>query len=720
MQSHTLSGSGGSSKANYLFSLGYLNQEGTLIETFLKRYSARINTQFKPGKHIRFGENAYVFYKQNPGFNNLSEGNAISHAYRIMPVIPVHDIKGNYGGTWLGPEFGEGENSVAIQENTKNNKNNFWAITGNVYGEVDFLNHFTLRSNFGGNTDNQYSYFISPNRYHSKQDHFSENSFSENAQYNTNYTWTNTLNYGNTFGRHVLNVIVGSEAVKNNGRSLSGSANNFFSLDPNYLILGNGTSSIRNGSGTYVNTLYSLFGRVDYSFNDKYILGATIRRDGSSVFGADKRYGVFPSVSAGWRVTGEKFMQNISFVNNLKLRGSYGVLGSQANVSPSNAFSLYGGSFGSSYYDITGSSNSIQQGFRQTRIGNHETGWEENIVTNIGMDARVLNNHLDISVDWFKKSINGLLFPLPLSASAGGAAAPTINTGDIQNKGWDFSVTYNNRGSMVSYNIGLNVGFYKNLVVKIPDPGYFDVAGSRIGNIVRNQVDHPVGSFFGYEVIGLFQSDDDVTKSPTQTDAAPGRFKYKDVNGDNKITPDDRTFFGDPNPDFTYGLNLGANFKGFDISAILYGSYGNDVFNLVRYYTEFMGTSVGRAKSNVLKNAWSPSNTNSSVPILESASSFSTNGVINSYYKENGSFLKLRSLVIGYTINPGLLKKIGVNDLRFYLQGVNLFTITKYKGLDPELTGNLGGTQSSAAFGIDYGNYPNNQKNILFGLNLKF
>lgn len=721
MQSHNLTASGGTDHSSYLLSLGHLNQQGTLIETYLKRYSARINTEFKPHRHIRIGQNAYLFYKQNPGFNNQSEGNAISQSYRIMTVIPVRDIKGNYGGTWLGPEFGEGENSVAIQEETRNNKSNFWDIQGNVYAEVDLLKHITARTSFGGTVDNQYSYSFSPNRYHSKQDHNKGNSFSENSQYNTSYTWSNTLKYNNTFGKHLVSVLVGSEAIENSGRSLGGEAKNFFSTDPDYLILNNGTTNITNSSNAYRNTLFSLFTRLDYSYQDKYLLGATIRRDGSSVFGSDKRYGVFPSFSLGWRISGEGFMKNIPFINDLKLRGSYGILGSQANVSPANAFSLYSSGFGNSYYDITGSSNSTQQGFRQSRIGNPSTGWEKDVIANVGMDASIFNNTFDISVEWYKKSINGLLFPQPLPASTGGAIPPTINIGDIQNKGWDFSLMY--RGSIntdFKYSVGANIGSYKNLVVNIPEPGYFDVAGSRFGTLVRNQEGYPVGSFFGYDVIGLFKDGDDVSNSPAQTDAAPGRFKYRDVNGDNKITPEDRTLFGDPNPDFVYGLNLRLSYKGFDFSTIFYGSQGNDVINLVRYYTEFMGTSVSRSKSNVLKNAWTPQNQNTKIPILESASSFSTNGTFNSYYKEDGSFLKLRSLILGYTIPPAFLEKYGVSKLRIYIQGANLFMINKYTGIDPELSGNLGGNQSSASFGIDYGNYPNNQRNFLLGLNLTF
>ncbi|HUP11695.1 MAG TPA: TonB-dependent receptor, partial [Niastella sp.] len=380
------------------------------------------------------------------------------------------------------------------------------------------------------------------NRYNNTVGNTAPPTLSENAQYNTRTIWTNTLKYSNEFGAHNLSVLVGSEALRNYGRSVGGGVTGLFSTDFNFLQLGNGTSNVTNFSSAYVNALFSLFSRVDYSFNDKYLLGLTVRRDGSSKFGSKKRYGVFPSVSAGWRATNEKFLQNVSWLNDLKLRASYGILGSEQNVNASNAFTLFGGSFADAYYDIGGTSNSIVQGFYQTRNGNPNTSWEENVVTNVGFDATLFGSKLDVSFEVYKKSINGLLFPQPLPATAGNAAPPVINIGDIQNKGWDFSGFYHGKASQdFKYNIGVNLTTYKNLVVKIPDPGYFDVSDSRIGNLIRNKVGNPVGSFYGYKVVGLFKDDADVAKSATQTDAAPGRFKYLDVNNDGEISPDDRT-----------------------------------------------------------------------------------------------------------------------------------------------------------------------------------
>ncbi|WP_423347326.1 SusC/RagA family TonB-linked outer membrane protein [Larkinella sp. VNQ87] len=711
---HNLTASGGTDKSNYLVSLGYFNQQGTLIKTYLQRYSARVNTQFKVRNNIRIGENLYFFYKKNPGFDNLSTGNPIAWTYRAMPIIPVYDIKGNYGGTFAGPELGSSSNPVAVQNNTANNKFNTWNIVGNVFAEVDFLKYFTARTSFGGFVDNQYYTNFTFTPYNNSEGNTNPNTFAETALYNSNTMWTNTLTFNHLFGAHSVKVIAGSEAIRNYGRLVTGSSSGLFSTEFDYLSLTNGTTNITNGSSAYENTLFSLFSRLDYAYADKYLLGVTVRRDGSSRFGANRRYGVFPSVSLGWRVTGEKFMANVTWLDELKIRGSYGVLGSQNNVSPQNAFTLFGGTFFNAYYDISGAGR-LAQGFAQTSIGNPNTGWEENIVTNLGFDATLLKNRLDVSLEYYKKSINGLLFTQPLPATAGGATAPTVNIGDIQNKGVDAAVTY--RGTVsnsLRFSIGANITTYKNEVVTIPNPGYFDAANTQnLGLVIRNQVGQPVSSFFGYQVLGLFKSESEVTSSPTQSGAAPGRFRYADSNNDGKIDANDRTFLGSPNPDFTYGLNLGITYRNFDFSTVLYGSQGNEIYNTIRSFTHFFSTYVG-GKSNELLNAWTPENPNSSIPKIESTGSFSSSGVSNSFYVENGSFLKMRSLIIGYTVSPALLRKVGLNKLRLYAQGANLFTITKYTGLDPEISGN------SSAFGVDYANYPGNQKNFIFGLNVSF
>lgn len=714
MHEHNLSVSGGTDKANYLLSLNYFDQQGTLLETFHKRYAARINSQFKIKDGIRIGENLYAYENENPGFLNQSEGSTMSQIYRMMPIIPVYDIMGNFGGTFAGPDLGNSANPVATQSRTVNNRNSALTLSGNVYAEVDFLKHFTARTSIGGSSTSNYNVLFYFNPYNNAEGYTGLNSLSETAGYNRNVIWTNTLNYQNRFGKHNLAVLAGTESNKYWGRNIEGGSSGFFSTDFEYLILGNGTSNIYNYSAADAYNLFSVFGRVDYSFDDKYLLAATMRRDGSSRFGTDNRYGLFPSFSVGWRLSQESFMQHIAWVNDLKIKASYGILGSQSNVSAENAFTLFGSSPRASYYDITGSNTSSAFGLYQTRIGNSGTGWEENIITNIGFDATILSNKVNIAFEYYKKSVNGLLFTLPLPATVGNAAAPVVNIGDIQNKGFDIAVNYRgNISSNLSFNIGTNITTYKNLVVNIPDPGYFDVFAARNGYLVRNQVGQPVSSFFGYDVIGLFNSDEEVSQSPTQAGAAPGTFKYRDVNDDGIISADDRTFIGDPNPDFTYGLNLGLNYKGFDFSTILYGSQGNDVLNKTKWYTHFFSGFRGGI-SNDLLNAWTPESTNTTIPKIDAVGSFSTSNVPNSFYVEDGSFLKVRSLILGYTVSRTLLERYGVGKLRLYLQAANPFTITNYSGLDPELIG------SSEGFGIDHGNYPNTQRSFLLGLNISF
>src|SRR5690606_5882291 len=387
------------------------------------------------------------------------------------------------------------------------------------------------------------------------------------------------------------------------------------------------------------------------------------------------------------------------------------------NVASTNAFSLYGSGLGTTYYDITGASTSTVLGFARSRIGNLFTGWEENIVSNFGFDATVLDYNLEISAEYFKKSINGLLFTEPLPAVIiGGATAPTINIGDIQNTGVDGSIKYsNNINNDLNFGVTLNVTTYKNLVVDIPDPGYFDSGSAySMGSIARNQEGHPVSSYFGYKVIGLFNSDEEVAAAPTQSGAQPGRFRYQDTNKDGAITPEDRMHLGDPNPDFTYGLNLNLDYKGIDLSAFFYGSQGNEAFQSLLVYTNFF-SSYMEQKSNRLLNAWTPENTNTTVPKIETSGSFSTTQVANSYFVEDASYFRMKSLILGYTFQPALLERLGrINSLRIYAQAANLFTITKYSGLDPEIGG------PTASFGIDNGRYPNNEKSLIFGLNVSF
>ncbi|HEY0273081.1 MAG TPA: SusC/RagA family TonB-linked outer membrane protein, partial [Chitinophaga sp.] len=726
MTSHNLTATGSTDKANYLLSVNYFNQQGSMEYTYYKRYTLRSNTSYNITDHIRVGENLAFSMVDNPQVSILNPDGVLAHVMREQEIIPVYDIKGNFAGSYGGGVLGDAENPVAIQYRTRNNRGLTTRLFGNVYGEIDLFKHFTLRTSFGGSVGSDWSHSFTYPTYENKE-YFSINQYSQSADNSHDWTWTNTLTYHNVLGKyHDLKVIVGTEANDSRSLSVGGSTSDYYSFEPPYPTLSNGAGQHTNYSDSYVQSLFSLIGRVDYAYKDKYLVGFTIRRDGTSVF-VDNKYGNFPAVSAAWRISGENFMKDITWLNDLKIRGSYGIMGNQVNPTPTNGYTTFAGVRTSSYYDLGGTNNSIVEGFQPAQIGAPQAKWEQDINSNIGFDATLLNNHIDISADYYSKDIKDLLYNPTMPGIVGTATTPFINIGSMQNHGVDLSVGGNAeiaRGLRLDATLTFTA--YKNKVVKIADnANYFDVSKDRLGNIIRNQVGHPTSAFFGYKVEGFFNSQEEIDAADAgakknggpdaiyETDEGIGRFKYKDVNGDGLITPDDRTFLGSPHPDFAYGLNLGLSYKGFDFSMTLYGTQGNDIWNSVLWYRDFFGNFPSAKSKTALYNSWTPDNHNARAPRQEEKSYFSTGGVANSYYVENGSYLRCKNMQIGYTLPASLFSKIGVSKLHIYVQAANLFTITKYSGLDPELNGGVTG------FGVDNMGYPN-QRQYLVGLNVGF
>ena len=728
IQSHTVTATGGNDKSAYLFSFNYFDQQGTLLNTYLKRYAARINTVFNVKNNVRVGENLYVYYKDNPRIGNNGEGNEVNTTAWEQPIIPLRNAGGGFGGT-AGSGLGNSSSPYANRTRAKDNRGLEWQMQGNVFAEVDFLRHFTAKTLFGGNLGN-YHYYYHNYRSYENAENSASNSYGEGSGYNSNWNFTNTLSYNNTFARnHSVKILAGYEALQYKGRNVGGQRINYFSDDPNYLNLSTGANTGQsNYSDGYTTHGTALLAKVDYAFKDKYLLGLNGRRDGNSVFGPNSRYGNFWSVSAGWVVSEENFMKNVTFINNLKLRGSYGILGSISNVPGGNAFTAYTSGGGSSYYDVSGSGTTTL-GFYAGSYGNLNTSWEKNKILDFGFDATLLKNKLDVSFDWYKKKIDGLLFRDQAAATAGvGANLPLVNIGDMQNTGIDISATYHAKiNKDVNFSLGANFGAYKNTIVSIPGAaGFFETAGTHnTGQQVRNQTGHPVGAFFGYHIVGIYQDAADVAKSPKETDAAPGRFKYQDANGDGKIDDKDRVFYGNPNPDFTLGINLSVSYKRFDFSTTLYGSFGNDILNYTRYFQDFWPQFQNAKSAALVTNSWIPKdrklprdqwtavNPGAAYPIVENDSKFSTNGVLNDFYNEKGSYFRCKQMLIGYNFAPEILKHAGIDKARIYFQAANLFTITKYTGLDPEVGG------SASTFGVDYGNYPPS-KTFNVGVSLTF
>jgi len=722
MQSHNLSVSGGGQQGSYLLSLNYYDQVGNLMNTYMKRYTVRSNSQYNVSKRIRVGENLAVAFVNNPTSGILEEGSAIGMSYREQPIIPVYDIKGNFAGSFASG-MGNARNPVAIRERAANNKSLNTQVFGNVFAEADILKNLVFRTNFGGASFNYHGSSFSYPEYENAENG-TTNSYFENASQGFGWTWSNTLTYDFNLGSdHVFKVLAGTESNYSKSRYMEARTLGYFSFDPDYTTLSTGSGTQTNAGNRSQEALFSYFGRVEYSAFDKYILSAIVRRDGSSKF--VQNFGVFPAVSAAWKVKQEDFMSDVSWLSDLKIRGGWGTMGNQFNVDQANQFTTYGQSRGGAFYDINGTGNSTAMGFIRTRIGNPNAKWEEVVNTNIGFDAGFFNDALVVNFDWYKKQTNGMLFAPDMPATAGQGTRPSVNIGSMRNQGIDLTI-YGEKQVQKDLSLNATVTFtsYNNKITKISDGAdYFDQEGRRFNGsaIVRNQVDHPVGSFFGYQIEGFWNSQAEIDAANSkaggeyQSDVAVGRFRYKDVNGDGRITAEDRTFLGNPSPDFSYGLNLGAKYKAFDVSIFLYGVQGNSIWNQVRWWTDFYPSFQGAKSKTALYDSWTPSHQNATAPIQENTGSFSTSTVPNSYYVENGSYLRAKNAQIGYRLPANLLSKVKIESARVYIQAANLFTFTKYSGPDPE----VGQVQNSTAFGLDEGTYPNT-KQFLIGLNLSF
>ncbi|MCD6200331.1 MAG: TonB-dependent receptor [Bacteroidales bacterium] len=742
IQNYNLSMSGGNKKARYFAGVGYFDQTGTIITNWYKRYSVRFNSDFNIKDRVTIGENLNVTHQSDHGIDgNGSENTGLMMGvYRMQPIVPVkwhgdpfvglsHTFReGDWGGTGIAPRLGNAHNWVADATRAKDNRWQNIRLLGNIYADVKILEGLNFKSSFGGSLSNWYWTSWNGKTYENSEN-VGTSSYSEGSGYGGEWTWTNTLTFNRKLGDHNILAVAGYEAVKTGiGRDVSAQRAGYFSNAFSFRTVSNGASLVAGNSSFYTpRTLVSQFLRADYNYQSKYYLSATVRRDGSSVFGSDNRYGIFPSVSAAWRISDESFFSGVEFLNDLKIRGGYGTLGNQLPVSPANQFYLYGASPSQSFYDINGTTNSSVQGFRPTRIGNPNAKWETSVIANVGFDATLLDRKFELNLDWYTKENRDLLFNPELPGTSGAADRPYVNVGEMKNHGIDLTLTY--RQVFNDFRIEASGQFttYKNQIVKIAEGyEYFDdnSYSTRIGAFNRNMVGHEVSEFFGYQVVGLFQDDAEVSSAPTQDGAEPGFFRFEDNNGvdaegnltgepDGEITPADRTFIGNPNPDFTYGLNLVLGYKGFDLTAFFYGSQGNEIYNYNKWWLDFWPSFQGQKSKDLLYNSWTTENTSATVPKASNTSNFSTNTVSNSYYIEDGSFFRMKSLQIGYTFPKSFAKNV-FSSLRIYVQGTNLFTITKYSGLDPELAG-LGDT----SFGIDEGNLPV-VKQFLFGLKVGF
>jgi len=715
---------GDATGGRYFFSANYFTQDGIMKYTDYNKYSVRGNTEFKV-KGFTLGENLTVAFDNavgQPGGNQVEQNAITEGVLKMQPIIPIYDEGGNWGGTKAG--FGNGKNGLAKLFRNKDNRGESMNLFGNVFAEVKFLDHFTARILYGishgWNFGKNYTYRDV------ESNEPTTPGFTENTNRYLNWIFSQQVTYSNKFGNHDVKLTAVHEAKLNSFRNTSAGLSGYFIELPSLFYvntgLGDPASRAVNTSGGKNNAKESWLGRLEYAFKGKYLLNGTARYDQSSNF-AGKNGQLFGGVGAAWRISDEGFMRGTSWINDLKLRAAYGVTGNDA-IDPNSNYTLYGGGAGSTFYDINGTNTSAVNGYTVTSAG-HPVVWEKQKQANIGLDAVFFKNRLDASIDVYDRRNKDFLFqvvlPATFGAFGGGAIAyPYENLGRISNKGIELTLNWkSNISTDWKYEVGVNLTSNKNKVdLLAPQLGLTDFFNptpeSRIGPLVRTYMGSPMSTFYGYTEDGIFQNATEVAGSLGQAGAAIGRFRWKDINGDKKIDDNDKGIIGDPNPSLIFGLNIGVSYKSFDFTMFLQGTQGNDIFNYTKYFTDFYGFS-GNRSNRMLYQSWTPTRTNAILPKLDINDGFSYQP--SSYYIEDGSYIRAKVVQLGYRFPMSLLSKAKITNARIYIQGQNLFTITKYQGIDPAL-----GTRNNATeqwTGIDYGNYPT-ARVLMIGLNLSF
>jgi TonB-linked SusC/RagA family outer membrane protein len=720
-QSHQLALSGATDRSNYALTFNFLDNTGVVTGTYFRRYSFRVNTEFKPTTWLKIGENMQFSYSQGSTIDNHNPQGIIADLYNRSPLIPMFDIAGNYSGPKGivdSKSFHPGGNNPVYGQmyGRENNKGFNAGLISSAYADVEPIKGLVFETKIG------FQYFPYSFRGFSDtipQNVFtpSYNSFTEGSGWSTDWRWTNKISYTVRLNDiHKIDAFVAYEARQYNFRYGSGTTPNLPYTIPSTQVLGNGATidSLHlvntTAGGVDAATSVSVFGNINYSLLDKYLFSLVVRRDGSSKFGSFNKYGNFPSYSAGWRISQEKFMENVGWVNDLKIRAAVGTNGNDAIPS-----GLYVNQYNTlpyvNSYGLGGDNNYALTGVGLYQIGNPYIHWETNKTTNIGFDAALFRNKVTLAFSWFNRQTKDLLAAPPLSGLEGDALAPYQNIMKFSNKGMELEAGYNGSVGKLRFEMNFNIATYRNKVLYINGDPAAHLDGDSYApthfSLTRSIVGKPVSSFFGYQYEGIFQSGEEFTKNGVAENGlnatnAAGHFKFKDINGDKKINDDDRTFIGNPHPKYSFGYNLNLYYQHFDIALFIQGVTGNKIFNYWRAYSEWPG-----AQGNGSDDTWSTTNTDAKLPIWNALSTDDIKP--SSFFVEDGSYVRVKSLQLGYTFP----KNRAFNRLRLYVQGFNLITFTKYSGIDPEIS-----TGSATNAGVDFGgNYPLGRK-LLVGLNL--
>ena len=711
IQQYNVSVSNGSDKGSSFFSLGYYKNLGIIKTSDFNRFSARMNTEYKllKDKMLTVGEH----FTLNRTSEVQAPGGFLQNVLQFNPSLPIYTEDGNYAGPVGG--YPDRYNPVAVLERNKDNRYTYWRMFGDAYLNLNPFKGFNIRTTFGLDySQKQQRFFTYPvtegnvankkNGVEAKQEHW------------TKWMWNAVATYNMELGKNRIDLMAGMELNRQDDIYFSGYKEGFSILNPDYMWPDAGTTNPQAYGGGSGYSLVSFFGKANYNYADKYMASFTIRRDGSSRFGKNNRYATFPSVSAGWRINQESFLKKASWIDDLKIRASWGQTGNQ-EIDNLARYTLYvsnygvnengGQSYGTSY-DIAGTNggSTLASGFKRNQIGNDNIKWETTTQTDLGFDFAFFRNTLYGNFDWYFKKTKDILVNMPGIAVMGEGSSQWINAGEMENRGFEFNIGYRNQTHFgLKYDVTANISSYRNKITALPTT--VAANGTFGGNGVKSVIGHPMGAQVGYVADGIFKSQEEIDNHATQEGAGLGRIRWKDLTGDDKITEADQTWIYNPVPDFTYGFNIYLEYKNFDFTAFFQGVQGVDIISDLKKETDiWAGLNIGFLnKGKRLLDAWSATNPDSNVPAL-SLSDNNNEKRVSSYWVENGSYLKLRTIQFGYNFPQTIASKLAMQRLRMYVSAQNLFTIksSSFTGVDPE--------------NPNYG-YPI-PLNITFGLNVTF
>ncbi len=701
VQSHNLSFSEGTERTSYLISGGYYEEVGIVKKSDYNRLNFRANIDSRMNSWLNVGTRLSMSHSTRNVVPADYYNGIINVAQKLDPITPVENESG-----FISSPYTDVKNPVAALDRDIN-ENQRYTLLGNAFLDLTPIEGLTLRSSFSLEMRRDNGHIFNP-AYNMAPDERQDLSVVEksNSLYN-GWLWDNTATYRFDIEDHGFTLLAGYTSELNYSEWLTGRKQNTPGDDPELQYLDAASEGDQANNSGVENAMYSYLGRINYTYSDRYLLTASIRRDGSSVFGPGNRFGTFPSVSLGWRVLNEDFMDFVDrdIFSEIKLRTGWGQVGN-ARIGAYGFASTVATTQPWAYSHDYVFGDEIAIGAAANSLENRNIKWETVESTNLGVDMEFFNSRVTASVDYFIKETKDMLVRVPLPIYAGYLSSPYSNVGSVENKGVELNFGYQNDArSEFKYSVNFNISSIKNEVLSLGEGQPISGGAFRAFTTTRTEVGHPVGAFYGYVLDGVFQNEEEVAEG-NQPNAVPGDFRFKDLDGDGEITAEDRDFIGNPHPDFFYGFNFNAEYKGFDLSLFFQGTQGNDIFNAQKWYT--MNPALTTAKSRDILGHWYPGSDINDMYGLNAGSN-SDNLRASEFFIEDGSYLRLKNLQLGYTFSSN---QQWFSGIRIYFSAQNLLTFTSYSGLDPEIGG---GTLSQ---GLDYGTYPQTRA-VSLGINVK-